>query len=417
MKLYAEISKTEELDDGTVKVWGYASSGAVDSDGETITPDAMKAALPDYMKFGAVREMHQAKAAGTAIEASVEDDGRTFFGAHVVDSEAVKKIKANVYKGFSIGGKITERDDMNKSIIKGIKLVEVSLVDRPANPEALFTMYKAEDVEKSAVDELAELLDAGTITPERLVELAKAEKPAEVVTESEAVEKGMWCVHDFAAALQSLGSICSSAEWEAQSEGDNSPVPAQLREWLAQGVEIFKTMAAEELDEMMANLKEQSGELAVDVVQMADKGSDLQKKGAAFSASTKDKLKKAHDAIKTASDHMDSLGYASDDDGDEGKKAEGNDDLAKVAELTDKLTKLESENADLTKRVAELEAMPAPTKGALKVVGKGEDASDLDKAEAEAKEAEITKGMTPEELALYEIKKVYATGGRPLSQR
>ena len=35
MKLYAEISKTEELDDGTVKVWGYASSSAVDSDGET----------------------------------------------------------------------------------------------------------------------------------------------------------------------------------------------------------------------------------------------------------------------------------------------------------------------------------------------------------------------------------------------
>ena len=100
MKLYAEISKTEELDDGTVKVWGYASSSAVDSDGETITADAMKAALPDYMKFGAVREMHQAKAAGTAIEASVEEDGRTYFGAHVVDSEAVRKVKSNVYKGL-----------------------------------------------------------------------------------------------------------------------------------------------------------------------------------------------------------------------------------------------------------------------------------------------------------------------------
>jgi hypothetical protein len=99
-RIYAEISKVEPQDDGTIKVWGYASSGAVDSDGETITPEAMKAALPDYMKFGAVREMHQPKAAGTAIEASVQDDGRTFFGAHVVDSEAVKKVNANVYKGF-----------------------------------------------------------------------------------------------------------------------------------------------------------------------------------------------------------------------------------------------------------------------------------------------------------------------------
>ena len=102
-KLYASISKTEAQEDGTLKVWGYASTGAVDSDGETITADAMKAALPDYMLWGAVREMHQSKAAGTALEASVEADGRTFFGCHVVDSEAVKKVNAGVYKGFSIG--------------------------------------------------------------------------------------------------------------------------------------------------------------------------------------------------------------------------------------------------------------------------------------------------------------------------
>ena len=84
-RLYGEIAKTEQQDDGTVKVWGYASSEAVDSDGEIITAEAMKAAIPDYMKFGAVREMHGKSAAGTAIEIKVEDDGRTYFGAHVVD--------------------------------------------------------------------------------------------------------------------------------------------------------------------------------------------------------------------------------------------------------------------------------------------------------------------------------------------
>ena len=51
IKLYGDIAKSEDQDDGTVKVWGYASSTAVDSDGESITADAMKAALPDYMKF------------------------------------------------------------------------------------------------------------------------------------------------------------------------------------------------------------------------------------------------------------------------------------------------------------------------------------------------------------------------------
>lgn len=44
-KLYAEISKTEQQDDGTVKVWGYASSEAVDSDGETVTADAVSDGL------------------------------------------------------------------------------------------------------------------------------------------------------------------------------------------------------------------------------------------------------------------------------------------------------------------------------------------------------------------------------------
>ena len=146
MKLYGEITKAEEQNDGTIKVWGYASSSAVDADGETITPDAMKAAIPDYMKFGAVREMHGKSAAGTAIEARVEDDGRTFFGAHVVDPIAVKKVQAGVYKGFSIGGKVTARDDLNKSVIKGLSLVEISLVDRPANPDAVFTCYKADGV-------------------------------------------------------------------------------------------------------------------------------------------------------------------------------------------------------------------------------------------------------------------------------
>ena len=143
-KLYAEIAKMEAQDDGTVKVWGYASSEAVDSDGEVIAAEAMKAAIPDYMKFGAVREMHGSNAAGTAIEINVEDDGRTFFGAHIVDPVAVTKVKTGVYKGFSIGGSVTARDELNKSQITGLKLTEISLVDRPANPDAVVTCFKAD---------------------------------------------------------------------------------------------------------------------------------------------------------------------------------------------------------------------------------------------------------------------------------
>lgn len=164
-KLYAEIAKMEAQDDGTVKVWGYASSEAVDSDGEIIAAEAMKAAIPDYMKFGAVREMHGSNAAGTAIEINVEDDGRTFFGAHIVDPVAVTKVKTGVYKGFSIGGSVTARDELNKSQITGLKLTEISLVDRPANPDAVFTCYKAdkpkdeEEADKGEDDKTADKTD------------------------------------------------------------------------------------------------------------------------------------------------------------------------------------------------------------------------------------------------------------------
>lgn len=173
MKLYGEISKTEEADDGTIKVWGYASTGNQDEQGEIVTAKAMQDALPEYMKWANVREMHTAKAAGTAIEASVQEDGRCWFGAHIIDSEAVKKVKMGVYKGFSIGGKATKRNELNKSIIEGLRLNEVSLVDRPANPEAVITIMKmAAEVE--AVDELAKILDTGSVSAERIVELAKS---------------------------------------------------------------------------------------------------------------------------------------------------------------------------------------------------------------------------------------------------
>ena len=193
-KLYAEIAKMEAQDDGTVKVWGYASSEAVDSDGEIITAQAMKAAIPDYMKFGAVREMHGSNAAGTAIEINVEDDGRTFFGAHIVDPVAVTKVKKGVYKGFSIGGGVTARDELNKSQITGLKLTEISLVDRPANPDAVFTCFKADkpkddeddkkdEAEKSASIELSEseiaILKAVLAKAEKQEAATKADEPVD----------------------------------------------------------------------------------------------------------------------------------------------------------------------------------------------------------------------------------------------
>ena len=233
-QFYAEIAKSEDQPDGSVKVWGFASTPDIDADGEVVTAEAMKAALPDYLRFGAVREMHGGNAAGTAIEARVLEDGRTWFGAHVVDGEAAKKVKARVYKGFSIGGRVTSRDEGDASRITGLKLIEVSLVDRPANPEAVLTMYKREDVEreegpgeaeKTAIRKLSALVAGGRLTPsEILAKVEAAETSGDLAPEELAKVNGI--LRD---ALAKLGRAEAEAERLARRVAELEAEPAAPR--------------------------------------------------------------------------------------------------------------------------------------------------------------------------------------------
>ncbi|CWM18151.1 TPA: HK97 family phage prohead protease [Neisseria meningitidis] len=326
-KLYAEIAKMEAQDDGTVKVWGYASSEAVDSDGEVIAAEAMKAAIPDYMKFGAVREMHGSNAAGTAIEINVEDDGRTFFGAHIVDPIAVTKVKTGVYKGFSIGGSVTARDDLNKSQITGLKLTEISLVDRPANPDAVFTCFKAdkpkadEEADKDEDDKSADKTDE---TPADDAEKAdgdkkddkedkedEAEKSASVnLSESEIailkavlakadkpkdepVTKSMYQVKSLADVLMSLKWLVDDAVYVDIDEA----VIAQIKESAASLAESLKALAASEADKLVDGLAAK-----------ADKSDDIAKAESADElAKAQDALKKSNDALAKAQAEIESL--------------------------------------------------------------------------------------------------------------
>jgi len=141
---FGAITKVEDQEDGTIKVWGIASSETRDQQGETITAAAMKAALPDYGRFPALREMHEPSAAGRVVEAEVDDHGITQICAHVVDPLAITKVRAGVYAGFSIGGKVLKRDTADRSVITALKLVEISLVDSPCNPDAVINMWKAD---------------------------------------------------------------------------------------------------------------------------------------------------------------------------------------------------------------------------------------------------------------------------------
>ena len=142
VRLYGRFEKVDELSDGTIKVHGIASTEAMDDQNEIIRASAMQAAIPAYMKFANIREMHGPQAAGRAVEISVDPDRVTRLVAHVVDPVAVLKVKHGVYNGFSVGGRVTERDPGDNKIITALQLFEISMVDRPANPEAIFDCWK-----------------------------------------------------------------------------------------------------------------------------------------------------------------------------------------------------------------------------------------------------------------------------------
>jgi HK97 family phage prohead protease len=138
MKIFVPIAK---IDDEQRLVYGYATTEALDAHGEVVKRAAIEAALPHYMRFANIREMHQLSAVGVAKEAEFDEKG-LYLKAKVVDDEAWAKVREGVYKGFSIGGRVTRRDAADRNLITGVELNEISLVDRPANPEAMIDAFK-----------------------------------------------------------------------------------------------------------------------------------------------------------------------------------------------------------------------------------------------------------------------------------
>jgi hypothetical protein len=143
---YAEIIKYDKNDDGTITVYGKATSDDLDIDQQICDNDWLSKAMPEWFKSGGnIREQHSSIAAGVATELDTKNDGY-YVTAHVVDPTSVKKVEAKVLKGFSIGIKgprvVRDTKAANGRIIDG-QIVEVSLVDRPANPTCQLVLAKS----------------------------------------------------------------------------------------------------------------------------------------------------------------------------------------------------------------------------------------------------------------------------------
>jgi hypothetical protein len=181
---FAKIIKQEKLEDGTLMVYGKATDDSLDIDEQICDAGWLATAMPEWFKTGGnVREQHSNIAAGVAKELDAKADG-FYINVHVVDPVSVKKTETGVFKGFSIGIRsprvVRDNKAANGRIIDG-QIVEVSLVDRPANPNAKLIMAKSVGTEIVKVEELVEATEEVVETPAETV-------TEEVVETTEAVE-------------------------------------------------------------------------------------------------------------------------------------------------------------------------------------------------------------------------------------
>lgn len=180
IRIYVPI---EKIDKKKRMVFGYASTQAKDSQGEIVEKDAIRKAWKDYMVFANVREMHQLSAVGKTKE-WMHDQKGTWIGVKVVDDRAWKFVLEKVYNGFSIGGQVLRKDGDR---IKEMIIQEISLVDRPANSEAVFEMVKRDCngdficMQRFAKSDLVESLIKLTVnkTNKIMSDLEKAKKKVE----------------------------------------------------------------------------------------------------------------------------------------------------------------------------------------------------------------------------------------------
>jgi len=154
INVYADILKYDDNGDGTLTVYGKATDDAIDIDQQICDPAWLDKAMPDWFRTGGnIREQHSNIAAGVAQEYESKADGH-YISALVVDPVSVKKVQNRVLRGFSIGIKsprvVRDQKAANGRIIDG-QIVEVSLVDRPANPNCQLVLAKSVDGEKSLV--------------------------------------------------------------------------------------------------------------------------------------------------------------------------------------------------------------------------------------------------------------------------
>jgi hypothetical protein len=167
------IVKTEKAADGSLLVYGKATDGSLDLDDQIVDPDFARKALKEWFSDWAnVRQMHSGALppAGIGIELDDREDGQ-WLTSKVYEPGAVQQVEQKGYKAYSVGIArpriVRDAKAPGGRIVDGI-VVEVSLVDRPANPSCVFALTKGVGKDMQVVAKAVEpAIGKATPTPGR----------------------------------------------------------------------------------------------------------------------------------------------------------------------------------------------------------------------------------------------------------
>lgn len=178
-----DISKSEDDDNQKWYIAGYASTDAVDTDGEVIEPQGID--YDYFQKSGWITYEHLPGASnviGEPIPDKIYADNHGLYieGLLYKDSpkaqevwnlsEALKKDSiSNRSMGLSVEGRVDKRDSNNPNIIKNMTLTAVTVTTHPANLEARWQGFTHKSAYEGYVIDPQAMQDVSALRRESLV--------------------------------------------------------------------------------------------------------------------------------------------------------------------------------------------------------------------------------------------------------
>jgi hypothetical protein len=328
-------------------VSGFATLDNVDQTGDMVTSEASMKAFENFR--GNIREMHGPNAVGKMIsfrpETYYDTETKEFYNGVYVDAYVSKgaqdtweKVLDGTLAGFSIGGKITESDnEVNKStgkpvrFIKGYELMELSIVDSPANELCnILSIQKMNGqmiFKGIAVDVVTENIfyckesDSVFISTEKTYESPITGKPAELIgwVESSDVNKAkeidkILDLYKSRSTLPETQTIAKQANAEGGNEvSENTETTAVEETVVEEAPAVEETPAAEEApaEDAVADASAETLEKAADVSEVEVDEPDFAKMLGDLKGFFSETLNKATDAnaaqVKTVTETVETF--------------------------------------------------------------------------------------------------------------